>query len=359
MGRRIRSCAAFGVLVLACLVLAGTPSTAVRAQDAAKLQASAYATKTPVLGAACSRCPWGAIADVVKEMMAPYGYNVAVCHNCYMADSTRIVSERRTAPKLTHLDAEFGTTTTPAGTIDFGVSSVGLVTDTYNGLNVYKADGPRKNLRVIAHIQQPSYLTVAVKKGSGITDLKQIKDKKLKVRILAAPGTIDQRVLAYYGISKTELESWGGTMGSAMEYGDLTFDVIVSSLGVLSNFPEGNIWYEASQKYDLAFLALPEDLLDTLANSFPIVRTTMPAHYFRGVDRPIPTVSTVGHFVYGRDDMPDQFAYDVAKAIDAHREKLRWTLLPFSYDTRTAWKSYGVPLHPGAERYYREAGYMK
>ena len=59
--------------------------------------------------------------------------------------------------------------------------------------------------------------------------------------------------------------------------------------------------------------------------------------------------------------MPDDFAYTLAKALDEHQDLLQWAngAMNFSYNYRTVWKCYGVPLHPGAERYYKERGYMK
>jgi hypothetical protein len=54
--------------------------------------------KKPVFGGACKLCPWGAMAEVVKEAMQPYGYNVQICYNCNAADAPRIVSEARTPP---------------------------------------------------------------------------------------------------------------------------------------------------------------------------------------------------------------------------------------------------------------------
>jgi uncharacterized protein len=58
---------------------------------------------------------------------------------------------------------------------------------------------------------------------------------------------------------------------------------------------------------------------------------------------------------HGRTDMPDDFADTLAKALDEHQD----TNLNFSYNAHTVWKAYGVPLHPGAARYYRENGHMK
>ena len=40
------------------------------------------AVKRPVLQAACKYCPWGSLAEIVKKMMAPYGFEVGICHSC-------------------------------------------------------------------------------------------------------------------------------------------------------------------------------------------------------------------------------------------------------------------------------------
>jgi TRAP-type uncharacterized transport system substrate-binding protein len=49
----------------------------------------------------------------------------------------------------------------------------------------------------------------------------------------------------------------------------------------------------------------------------------------------------------------------VAKAMDEKQSLLKWAIRPFSYDVHTVWKNGPVPLHAGAERYYREVGYLK
>jgi TRAP-type uncharacterized transport system substrate-binding protein len=84
----------------------------------------------------------------------------------------------------------------------------------------------------------------------------------------------------------------------------------------------------------------------------------IPLGYMRGVDRVIPTVVRSGHVIYGRDDMPESFAYDLAKAIDTEKRRLIWSHIQLSYNPDTAWRTLSVPLHPGAARYYREKGYM-
>jgi len=84
-----------------------------------------------------------------------------------------------------------------------------------------------------------------------------------------------------------------------------------------------------------------------------------PDGLLHGVERQIPTLVRNGTVVYTRADVPDSFAYDVAKSMDQHQDTLEWTNQNFFYDIHHVAKACDVPLHPGAAKYYREMGYMK
>ena len=135
-------------------------------------------------------------------------------------------------------------------------------------------------------------------------------------------------------------------------------DVFIGT-GLLANTPEQRSWYEASQLNDLVFLDLEEPLLARLAQEPGYQRATVPLALFRGVDRPIPTVMRPNHFIYVRDEAPDDFAYAVAKALDEHRDLFQVQLEPWYYDPQTVAVSKVIPMHPGAMKYYRERGYVK
>src|SRR5690606_24256153 len=109
----------------------------------------------------------------------------------------------------------------------------------------------------------------------------------------------------------------------------------------------------------LRFLDLDTKILDKLAKEFGHDRGTLPLGYFRGVDRPIPTVVQSGQVIYGRDDMPDSFAYDLAKWLDTSKRRFIFSHIALSYNPDTVWRTYGVPLHPDAARYYQERGYLR
>jgi len=250
----------------------------------------------------------------------------------------------------------------PNGPIDFGVTGSQFLQWAYLGTDVFAKDpeGPRKHLRLVANIQEPTYLIVAVKADSGITNLSQIVEKRLPVKMVARVGIgggITPALLDYYGLSKEKVESFGGSFHTNYPQGEEA-DVLIG-FGSLVNAPEYRLWYEISQQHDLKFLELAEDLREKLAKDFYLEQRNIPFGLFRGVDRPIPTVVRTGTVIYGRTDMPDEFAYTLAKAMDEHQELLQWTHMNFSYNWRTVWKAFDVPLHPGAARYYKERGYMK
>jgi uncharacterized protein len=320
--------------------------------------------RKPVFGGACRLCPWGAMAEVVQAAMKPYGYDVQICYNCNAADAPRIVSEARTPPSYKPDPAVpeiLAPRNAPGlGAIDFGATAIQFLRSAYKGTGIYAKEKPKTNLRLIANIQDPSYIFVAARASTGITDLSRIKQKRWPVRILTAGigGDATPRILAHYGLSREAIEAAGGRVGNTPEDRE-KFDVVIGGGGPMTTAPEWRIWTEITQKFDLTFIELPDDLLAELARATEQERGTIPAGLYRGIDRPISTVVRTGTVVYGRADLPDDFAYTVAKAMDEQQQLLQWRHLNFSYNVHTVWNAYEVPLHPGAARYYKERGYMK
>jgi TRAP transporter TAXI family solute receptor len=347
--------------LLAVLSAASALATQAAAQSNTGQQVYGIAAKRPVVQASCKYCPWGALAEVLKNAMTPYGYDLAVCHTCSSEESARIVSKRLMPPEISARQVELGVGPQPKAPIDFGITNTENVRRAYEGRGRYQNDGPMTNLRAIALIESPAYLLVAADRSSGITDLRQITEKKMPVRLMAGAsgglGSIDM-VFTHYGFSRKDIESWGGKVltGGALVRSP-EFDVIVG-VGLLSNYPEGSMWYEMTQKKDLVFLPVAEDLRQKIVKENDAILVDLPFRYMRGVgDNPIPTVGFSGTTIYGRDDLPDAFVYDIAKALDEKRDLLRWTTQPFSYDPNSVSDGRGVPLHPGAAKYYRERGY--
>lgn len=328
-------------------------------QETIDVGETGWKVKRPVMAAACEAgCPWGELGDFVKESMEPFGYSVILCRNCNRAYGPRLVSENDYPPQLDEANLKDGTIYRLNARVDFGVTSSAMLYNAYNGtLGNAK---PNNNLRLIARIEDPFYFLLATRKESGITSLAQIKEKHMPVRIFGTDAGLST-ILNYYGITTTDIESWGGKMRVSLDEAlKGEFDLIVGFLASPSLNPESSYWTTLSEKFDLYFMELPEDLLDQIAKQ-NVDAEHVVAHncLLRGLDRRIKTLGRSGESVFARSDTPDQAAYDIARSIYENRGGLKWFIRVYSYDSNTVWQNFGVPLHPGAERFYREVGFIK
>src|SRR5262249_33986693 len=198
--------------------------------------------------------------------------------------------------------------------------------------------------------------------STGIPDLPMTKGKRLPVRIITTESTGNMPILKYYGITRKEVESWGGSyvhfVGTLPEDPD-AFDIVIMNNLYLGGAPEMRPYYLVTAKYDMRFLPMPQDLRETMAKELDGQLVNIPTALFRGVNAPVPSVGTSARAVYAKDSLSADFAYTVAKSLNENRDLFRWTHVPFTYDSALVTRLPPVPLHAGAERYYREVGYVR
>ena len=118
---------------------------------------------------------------------------------------------------------------------------------------------------------------------------------------------------------------------------------------------------EIALQNDIRFLALSADVVKTMREEFNYERQTMPGGMFRWMEKDVPTVGFPTVFIT-RQDVPDDLVYLVTKSIAENKEQLGAAHKGLAkFDPTVAWKRelVGLPLHPGAERFYREKGWMK
>ncbi len=362
--RRLARCVLVAALFLTAVEL--SPVWSQRAADAAKpVVSDTIAAKKPVFAGACKACPWGILAKVTADALRFYGYDTTICWVCWSTYGPRQMGDK--IKPVMPPGAEY----TNAGLIepppdavpDISATSESNLIDAWNGTGPYAPDNkPRRNYRVVAVIRTTTYMLAAASRKSGITSLRQIKDRKEPTWIVGSNNII----FDYYGIKIDDLKAKGGGImpqvgtgpGMVTREKRASGDVFIGT-GLLANTPEQRLWYEASQLNDLVFLDFEEPLIAKLAAVPGYERATVPLALFRGVDRPIPTVMRPNHLIYVRDEAPDDFVYTVAKALDEHRQLFQMQIEPWYYDPDTVAVSKVIPLHPGALKYYRERGYVK
>jgi TRAP-type uncharacterized transport system substrate-binding protein len=324
-----------------------------------------FDTKNPVFGSGCPVCTLNASGEFVREALKLDGKDIRLCETCVGPKGSLYISEHRFPPVLP-ADRSNGAPTPPIDPVAFGATSALIRTEwAYKGLYSMGAQGPYQStgahpqMRAIALIEAPIYIAVAVRAESDIRspdDLKQRKNLKIGVTLAQEEPTIQQTILDYYGLTEAVLKANGDTLVPEKTE---TADVIITDNAAFNGSVENRFWPALTAKYKLRFLPLADPLRVKLAKDFWLRQVNMPRSFFPGVDKPVPTVARIGHLIYGRDDMPEQYAYDLARALDRHKDLLQFMFIQMSYNSGTVTQTGVIPLHPGAARYYREVGYLK
>jgi hypothetical protein len=234
----------------------------------------------------------------------------------------------------------------------------------FEGTEAY--DTKLDNLRGLVGGLDTYYLLAVAQKKLNIRSLREIKDKKLPVRLYSLPvGSLGEfggrQLLRAYGISYADIKAAGG---STTHVG---YNVIVDAfkdgradvlLAVIT--PKHPSVSEIATFTDVVFLGLEPDVVQGLA---PLGYTpaTMPADTFKNQPEPVGTVGFPTVLITNKD-LPEPVAFTVTKTLIESKDALvRGHAGLSAFDPQTAWRpeKLGIPLHPGAERAYREKGWMK
>ncbi len=224
-----------------------------------------------------------------------------------------------------------------------------------------------QNLRAIAGGMSVNTFHFYVGAETPFKTMDEIFKQKKAIRIAVSPaGTSDEwvfrKVLAYYGTDYKELEAAGFKFfrGSYSEQASNFKDRNVDATFTFLALP-GAAVIEASIGRPLRLLNFPPGLLDSLGK-FGLGTGKIPkGTYPKAANADEEVVSaTMGSVIVANKNVPDDVAYTLAKAISENVDRFRKihaSLQPYQPSlgpTATA-----IPLHPGAEKYYREKGYVK
>jgi TRAP transporter TAXI family solute receptor len=234
----------------------------------------------------------------------------------------------------------------------------------FDGKEAY--DTRLENLRALAGGLDTYYLVAVAAKKLNVGSLKDIKDRKLPVKIFTQPvGALGEfagrQLLRAYGLSYADVKGWGGSTSH------VGYNVIVDAfkdgradllLAVVT--PKHPSVSEIATFADVKFLPIDPAAVSALA-PLGYTTATMPANTFKNQPE---AVSTVGFptVVITNKDLPEPLAYTVTKALIENKDALvRGHAGLAAFDPQTAWRpeKVGIPLHPGAARAYREKGWMK
>ena len=171
------------------------------------------------------------------------------------------------------------------------------------------------------------------------------------------------QMLTLSGHSPEQIEEAGGSFDRVRSFGIIK-DALVSDRAdfwvhtITAGHPATT---EIAQSTDVSFLQPSDEVLAEMQNEYGWTPATMPAGTFRGQDEDVRVPGTTTN-LFVREDFPAELAYTITKTICENIEQFQSTHQALSdFTCADAWRPENniIPLHPGAERYYREAGLME
>jgi len=197
---------------------------------------------------------------------------------------------------------------------------------------------------------------VVASKASGIKNFEDLEGKRVSV---GNPGS-GQRATA-----EVLMNEMGWTMDKfslaaelkAAEQSQALCDGNIDAFFYTVGHPSGSI-KEATTSCDSVIVNVNNDASKTLIEENPYYRkAVIPGGMYRGTDEDVITFGVAATFV-SSTDVPDEVVYEVVKAVFENFDSFKRLHPAFNNLKKEEMVSdaLSAPLHPGAEKYYREVG---
>ena len=224
-------------------------------------------------------------------------------------------------------------------------------------------------LRSIAVLPSCDQMLFAVKQETGLKSITDIRERRfpLKVSLRGQPDhslhIIVNHVLAAAGFSLNDIVSWGGEVryDAGMAYGPKRIGAIQRG-EIHAIFDEGaSTWGNTALELGMTFLSLDEGLLQRLEVAGSRRGLIEKKNFLKLADD-VPTLDFSGWPIYTHADTSDALVTDFCRALKASKDRVPWAEegpLPLGRMVQDSAEGHlEVPLHPAAERFWRECGYI-
>ncbi|EEX10874.1 trap transporter solute receptor, taxi family [Ruegeria lacuscaerulensis ITI-1157] len=244
------------------------------------------------------------------------------------------------------------------GELEFGVAQSDWQYHAYNGTSKFEDAGPFEKLRAVFSVH-PEPFTVVARADSGIKNFEDLKGKRVNI---GNPGS-GQR-----GTMEVLMEALGWTADDfelaaelkAAEQSAALCDNQIDAMVYTVGHPSGSI-QEATTACDSVLVNVTGPVVDKLVeeNSF-YRKATIPGGMYRGTDEDVQTFGVGATFVTSADVSEDA-VYAVVSSVFENFEDFKKLHPAFANLKPEEMIKDGLsaPLHPGAEKYYREKGWIQ
>lgn len=212
---------------------------------------------------------------------------------------------------------------------------------------------PLTKLRGIA-AAYPNYIQIAASEASGITTLADVAGKSMSVGAAKSGTELNARAIMgaagmdYSQLGKVEYLPFAESV-ELLKNRQLDVTLQSAGLGVASI-------KDLATSMPTRIVAIPADVVEKIGA--PYIAATIPAGTYEGQTEDVPTAAVVNFFVT-HEDVSEEMAYQMTKQLFENLPDLEAAhAAAKAIRLESALNGMPIPLHPGAERYYREQGMM-
>lgn len=229
------------------------------------------------------------------------------------------------------------------------------LSDAWKGNEEAGFKAPLKKLRGVAAIY-PNYIQIVASADSGIKTLADLKGKRISVGAPKSGTELNARAilkaggLSYSDFSKVEYLPFGESV-ELMKNRQLDATLQSAGLGVSS-------LRDLATAVKIVVVSVPADVVAKVGDA-AYQPGVIPANTYEGQTADVPTAA-IQNFLATHEGVPADTVYKITKAMFENMDQLQAAhAAAKAIKKETAAKGMPLPLHPGAEKYYREAGLLK
>ncbi|WP_282252841.1 TAXI family TRAP transporter solute-binding subunit [Vibrio campbellii] len=252
----------------------------------------------------------------------------------------------------------YNVNTIRAGELDFGIVQSDWQYHGYNGTSKFAKQGPYKKLRTMFSLHTEPFNIIA-RADSGIENLQDLKGKRVNI---GTPGSGDRATME---VVMDAMDWTNDSFKRASELQDsersqALCDNKIDAFIYMVGHPNDSIRaVTTSCDAKLVSATGPEFNEIVVGNSY-YTSSVVPAGMYSGTDQNVDSFGVAATMVT-TSDVSDDVAYNVAKAVFENFDTFKRLHPAFARLKKEDMVKAGLstPLHPGAEKYYKEVGLLK
>ncbi|AFY38859.1 TRAP transporter solute receptor, TAXI family [[Leptolyngbya] sp. PCC 7376] len=245
-----------------------------------------------------------------------------------------------------------------AGELDFGIVQSDWQYHGYNGTSEFAQQGPYKKLRAMFSLYVEPFNIIA-RSDSGIRNISDLKGKRVNIGNFGSGDRATMNVVIdsmHWTNDSFKLASELKGSERSQALCDNKIDAYIYTVG----HPNGSV-KEATTSCGAKLVSVRGSEINKLIADNPYYSvSTVPAGMYGGTDQDVNSFSTLATMVT-TSDVSDDVAYNVAKSVFENFDTFIRLHPAFANLKREEMVKAGIsiPLHPGAEKYYKEVGLLR